>query len=152
MPVPTTEKLELSRDGYWDVRNFPNCVGALDGRHFSIKSHRFLLIKKFFSIVLQGVADPDYKFLTVDVGAKGSQNVGGTFGASSLSKSLRDNTFNMPLDSTLPNSTKLLPNVLTADDAYPLKTLLLKGCPYLVHVKCLKCRYIFFKNYLLEIC
>lgn len=103
-------------------------VGIVALNLLLIQAHRFLLIKKFFSIVLQGVADPDYKFLTVDVGAKGSQNVGGTFGASSLSKSLRDNTFNMPLDSTLPNSTKLLPNVLTADDAYPLNTLLLK--PY----------------------
>lgn len=87
-----------------------NCVGALDGRHCSIKSpphsgSQIFNYKKFVSIFLQGAADPDYKFLIVDVGAKGSQNVGDTFGASSLSKSLRDNTFNMPLDSSLRNST-----------------------------------------------
>lgn len=133
MPVPSIAKLESSKDGYWDVWNFPNCVGALDGRHCSIKSpphsgSQFFNYKKFFSIVLQAVSDPDYKFLTIDVGAKGSQNDGGTFGASSLSKSLRNNTFNMPQDSKLPNSDKVLPNVLIADDAYPLKTYLLK--PY----------------------
>ncbi|PNF40028.1 hypothetical protein B7P43_G11634, partial [Cryptotermes secundus] len=84
--------------------------------------------KKFFSVVLQGVSDPEYKFITIDVGAKGSQNDGGTFAASSLCASLESKNFNMPPDCELPMSSEKLPNVLIADEAYPLKLYLLK--PY----------------------
>lgn len=66
--------------------------------------------------------------MTIDVGAKGSKHYGGTFSASSLCVKLETNTFNMPTDSQLPHSTITVPNVIIADDAYPLKTYLLK--PY----------------------
>lgn len=133
MPVPSQEDLEKSKAAYWDVWNFPNCVGALDGKHCRIKcppnsGSQFFNYKKFFSVVLQAVSDADYKFLTIDVGGKGRQNDGGTFAASSLFDCLESKTFNMPPNSVLPNSDVVVPNVLVADEAYPLKTYLLK--PY----------------------
>lgn len=99
-----------------------NLLGTQDRSFFNYKKFFFV------SIVLQAVADSDYKSLAIDVGAKGSQNDGGTFAASSLAKCLRENTFNMPPDCRLPNSTSIQPNVIIADEAYPLKPYLLK--PY----------------------
>ncbi|XP_054259944.1 uncharacterized protein LOC128984635 [Macrosteles quadrilineatus] len=108
MPQPTAEMMEKSKAGFWELWNFPNCVGALDGKHC--------------------VSDPDYKFLAVEVGGKGRKNDAGTFSTSALYDCLQNKSFNIPPDSTLPQSNVKVPNVLVADEAYPLKPYLLK--PY----------------------
>ncbi|XP_054259926.1 uncharacterized protein LOC128984616 [Macrosteles quadrilineatus] len=134
MPQPTAEMMEKSKAGFWELWNFPNCVGALDGKHCRVKSpphsgSAYYNYKKFFfSILLQCVSDPDYKFLAVEVGGKGRQNDAGTFSTSALYDCLQNKSFNIPPDSTLPQSNVKVPNVLVADEAYPLKPYLLK--PY----------------------
>lgn len=51
----------------------------------------FIII--FFSIVLQGVSDANYKFITIDVGGYGKQSDGGTFRASSLFTKIETNRY-----------------------------------------------------------
>jgi hypothetical protein len=92
----------------------------------SYKSWVTLLQLQFFSIVLEGVADSESRFIFVDIGAYGKQSDGGTFSASTLYHFLED------IESTLPNpagfegSETEMPLVMLGDEASPLKTSLLK--------------------------
>ncbi|XP_008188654.1 uncharacterized protein LOC103310940 [Acyrthosiphon pisum] len=89
MPVPTKQLWEKVAKDYYNRWGFPNCIGSLDGKHCQIKCPKnsgssYFNYLKYFSLVLQGVADADKKFLTVEVGARGKQSDGGTFASSAL--------------------------------------------------------------------
>ncbi|CAN2391356.1 nuclease activity, partial [Pristimantis euphronides] len=56
MPSPTEETWLRVAAGFQDVANFPNCVGAVDGKHIRViqpphSSSKFYNYKKYFSIV-----------------------------------------------------------------------------------------------------
>lgn len=64
--------------------NFPNCVGAIDGKHIHIRAPDktgtlFFNYKKTFSINLMAIASAEYKFLMVDIGQTGSASDGGVW-------------------------------------------------------------------------
>ena len=66
---------------------FPNVIGCTDGKHIRIKcptkaGSLFYNYKQFFSVVLQGVADSESRFIFIDIGAYGKQSDGGIFSAS----------------------------------------------------------------------
>lgn len=60
--------------------------------------------KIYFSIVLQGLADANYKFISIEVGGFGKQSDGGRFDNSVLCKLMEKNMLNIPPDCNLPNS------------------------------------------------
>ena len=72
--------------------------------------------------------DYDYRFLFVDVGCQGRVGDAGVFQHSSLFNALEARSLNVPGDSTLSRSDIMSPYVFVGDDAFPLKTYLLK--PY----------------------
>lgn len=132
MPQPTTEIITQTAKEFWKVWNFPNCAGAIDGKHIRVRcpahsGSMYYNYKKFFSIVLQGVADANCKFITIEVGGYGKQSDGGTFNASQLYKQLKTRQF-MPPDSFLPETNIKMPYVFVGDEAYPLLQTLLR--PY----------------------
>lgn len=77
----------------------------------------------FFSIVLMAVADGDYRFTYVDIGAYGTEGDANVFQNCSLGKAIKENILHFPI--TEENST---PYLFVADDAFPLHPRILK--PY----------------------
>jgi hypothetical protein len=83
----------------------------------------------FFSIVLQAVADARYRFIAIDVGAYGKESDGRIFSNSNLSRELDNGALNVRLEKVLPGTDIALPHVLVGDEAYPLKTYLMRPFP-----------------------
>lgn len=131
MPIQTVTDFEAIAKRFQEIWRFPNCIGAIDGKHCKIKcpgnsGSMYFNYKHTFSIVLQAVADDHYKFLFVDVGGFGKQSDGGTFKASDLGLLLERNELKIPKDACLPGSNITVPHVLIADEAYPLREYLMK--------------------------
>lgn len=134
MPFPSQEQLETIIEEYNALWNFPNCFGSIDGKHCQIKcppksGTTYFNYLKYYSLGLQAVADANKKFITIEVGAKGSESDGGVFQCSTLYNLLETNGLNVPPDRALPNSNIIMPNVLIGDEAYPLKTYLMRPYP-----------------------
>jgi len=75
------------------------------------------------------VVDSAYKFLYVDVGTNGRISDGGVFGQCSLNTALNEGMLNIPAPSPLPGATDLCPYMLVADEAFPMRTNLMKPYP-----------------------
>ncbi|KAK2722668.1 hypothetical protein QYM36_003001 [Artemia franciscana] len=101
MKPPTEEDLKLVSREFNDLWQFPNCIGAADGKHCRIHKppnsgsdyHNF---HDFESIVLMAVVDARYRFLYIDVGAKGKENDSTVFKRSSFGKALEVNRLPVP--------------------------------------------------------
>lgn len=98
MKFPSNEDINNITERFWKRWKFPNCVGSIDGKHIRITapSHSGSLhynYKQFFSIVLQGVVGPDYRFIAIEVGAYGKESDGGIFSNSNLSRMLQNGHF-----------------------------------------------------------
>ncbi|XP_055526020.1 uncharacterized protein LOC129718865 isoform X2 [Wyeomyia smithii] len=136
MPAPTEQMYRAVAEEYWLKWNFPNCIGAIDGKHIRIKCPKgtgslCYNYKGFHSIVLQAVADANAKFLVIEVGGYGKQSDGGTFSSSDLYKLLENGQLNIPPDTPLPDEEFSLdmPHVFVGDEAYPLIRNLLRPYP-----------------------
>lgn len=136
LTTPTTEaEWEEVAEKFSTRWNFHHTCGALDGKHIRIKNPKkagsiYHNYKSFFSIVLLGLVDADYKFLWVNVGADGSQSDCGIFNRSALEPALREDTLGFPRPRPLPHDDRDVPFFIVGDDAFPLRTYLMK--PYSV--------------------
>lgn len=115
--------------------NFPNCVGATDGKHVSLfcpanSGSKNFNYKKQFSINLMAVVDASYKFIMVDVGAAGSNHDATVFWNSDFGKMWYNQNPNLylPQAECLPQTQDYVPFQLIADDAFGLSTTVLN--PY----------------------
>ena len=105
MPVLSEDKWKSIADEFYERGNFPNCIGAIDGKHVVIHcpfNSGSLFYKSYFSIVLLAIASPDYRFVMVDVGAYGSSNDSAVLNHTTFFKQLRNKNLDVPpLDSFL---------------------------------------------------
>lgn len=125
MKVPSENDFENIAKEFYERWNFPNCLGAIDGKHIRIKcphhsGSMYYNYKNFFSIVLQAVADANYKFTIIDVGGYGKQSDGGSFRSSSLFHLMENKRLHIPEDAMLPSYPIAVPYVFIGDEAYPL--------------------------------
>jgi len=97
------------------------------------KPHRsgsiYFNYKHSFSIVLMAVADANCKFLYVDVGAEGRTSDAGVYNNCTLSRALENGTLGVPDSEQLPGTDFNCPYMLVGDDAFPLRTYLMKPFP-----------------------
>lgn len=134
MSKPTEEKWKSIAEDFWTTWNFPNCIGALDGKHFRIEApantgSMYFNYKKTFSIVLLALVDARYNFVMVDVGSLGRSSDGGIFSRSAMGKRLENGTLDIPIDNCLPGTNIKTPYVIVGDEAFPLKTYLMRPYP-----------------------
>ena len=113
--------------------NYHHTCGAIDGKHVAITKPRrsgslYYNYKGFCSIILLAVVDAQYKFLWANVGANGSASDAGVFNNSRLRPALEQNTLGFPPPEPLPGDDRDLPYFFVGDDAFPLRTWLMK--PY----------------------
>ncbi|XP_073474037.1 uncharacterized protein [Aquarana catesbeiana] len=72
MRKPNKEEWNTKAELFWERCNFPNCVGAIDGKHIRIvrpvgSGTKFFNYKKYFSFVLLAMADANYSFTYIDI-------------------------------------------------------------------------------------
>ena len=113
--------------------NFPHCLGALDGKHVAVRKPRkggsqYWNYKGYNSIIMLALVDGDYKFLWVDIGAMGSCSDCQIFNHSELKELMEDGKAGVPLPEALPHDDMDCGWYIVGDDAFPLKTWLMK--PY----------------------
>ena len=69
------------------------------------------------------------RFTYFDIGAEGRNSDGGIFAGCGFNNALESKTLNIPPPRLLPHSDKLLPHVLLGDEAFPLKTNIMRPYP-----------------------
>ncbi|XP_039968628.1 putative nuclease HARBI1 [Bactrocera tryoni] len=118
---------------FYELWNFPNCLGAIDGKHVNItkpphSGSYYFNYKKTYSIVLMAIVNAKYQFLMVEPGANGRVSDGGVFGNTIFSTMLDDGKLKIPSPTKPSGFEKELPYVFVADDAFALSEHFMK--PY----------------------
>lgn len=134
MPKPSTENFHKVINDFFTKWNFPNCCGAIDGKHIRITcpsnaGSSFFNYKEFHSIVLLAIVDSNYKFIGVDVGSYGREGDAGIFLKSAMGKLINAGDFNIPPPAALPSTNVILPNVILGDEAFALTDKMMKPYP-----------------------
>lgn len=133
LPMPSLEELKIKSKDFEEKWQFPNCVGAIDGKHVlrisapSLSGSLYFNYKLFFSIVLLAVVDANYKFTYIDVGSYGKEGDSGIFDKSNIGKLFISGKL-FPPPKKLPNAATVLPHVLVGDQAFRLHPYMMK--PY----------------------
>ncbi|KAG1934126.1 protein ALP1-like [Pimephales promelas] len=136
LKTPTTEaewrEVAMGFENKWQ---FPNCLGAIDGKHIYIQppansGSTYHNYKSRFSVVLMAVVDADYRFIYANVGVQGRVSDGGIFGQSDLRAAMDRDLLNVPPPEPLPGSNISLPYAFIGDEAFPLRIDLMKPYPF----------------------
>ncbi|XP_070528283.1 uncharacterized protein [Cardiocondyla obscurior] len=131
--IPEVYWKRISED-FFVKWQFPNCIGALDGRHIEIQAppcsgSEFYNYKGYFSIVLIAMCDANHKFTWVDIGQFGLISDGGIWSQTDLAADLETNRANLPEPTPLPKRDVPFPYIAVADEAFPLKPYLMRPFP-----------------------
>ena len=136
MKMPTEDQCKFLAGKFQSKWNFPNCVGAIDGKHVNFQAppnsgSLYFNYKGTFSLVLMALVDADYCFTAVDIDSYGSNSDGGIFANPLLGQGLATNQLKLPPPVCLPGGSLLgpTPYVVVGDEAFPLKTYLMRPYP-----------------------
>ncbi|OWA54281.1 hypothetical protein BV898_18689 [Hypsibius exemplaris] len=134
LATPTLSDWEQISADFWKKWNYPNCLGAIDGKHVVIKAPNnsgssFRNYKETFSVILLAVVDANYLFRIISTGTNGKQSDGGIFANSTFGRKLEAGDLNIPGPAPLPRTNIMSPHVFVADEAFPLKENLMRPFP-----------------------
>ena len=124
--------MEISK-GFAKRWNFENTLGAIDGKHVHIRcppkaGSLHNNYKQFHSILLLAVVDYAYKFIFTDIG-NGSVSDTTVFNECGLPQAMNANTIALPEPKPLPHDDHPLLFFMIGDDAFALRTWLMKPFP-----------------------
>ncbi|XP_028395726.1 protein ANTAGONIST OF LIKE HETEROCHROMATIN PROTEIN 1-like [Dendronephthya gigantea] len=134
MTCPTTpEGWRAISDKFLKRWNFPHTCGAIDGKHIACKcppksGSQYFNYKGFYSVVLMGLVDADYKFIWADLGGKGSSSDAQIYNNSEIKELTEDGTIGFPVPDALPNDYQSVPYIFVGEDAFALRETMMK--PY----------------------
>ncbi|KAH9360751.1 hypothetical protein HPB48_020230 [Haemaphysalis longicornis] len=126
MKTPTKAEWAKIAQDFTTRWQFPNCLGAVDGKHVAItcppkSGSAYFNYKGTFSIVLMAVVDSTCTFVLVDVGAEGRQTDGGVFKNAEFGKALTKGQLDIPSLGQLPGTTRVAPYAFVGDEAFQLR-------------------------------
>lgn len=113
---------------------FPNCVAAMDCKHFQVVAPRgrgsfHFNYKGFHSVVLLALVNANYEILYADIGMNGRVSDATAWHHSRFRAALQSGQIRFPRSKPLPGGSTAVPHVIVADDAFPLSMNLMKPFP-----------------------
>ncbi|XP_071576421.1 uncharacterized protein [Temnothorax nylanderi] len=131
---PTADNWRRIADEFEEKWNFPNCIGAIDGKHMILQAppnsgSMYYNYKGTHSLILMAVADANYRISLLDIGAPGRRSDGGVFNASEIGKRLQNGTLSIPPPRPVQRGGQALPFILVGDEAFPLTQYMLRPYP-----------------------
>ena len=130
---PYADRLDHVVDEFKIKWGVPQCFGAVDGCHVPISAPSHLHTdyynrKGWYSMLIQGLVDANYRFLDVCVGWPGSVHDARVFAHSTLYNDIENNHI-LP-NQTITISSTRIPLYMIGDSAYPLKSWVMKPFPH----------------------
>ena len=136
MPEPTRQDWINISNQFYTRWNFPNCLGALDGKHIIMTAPAksgslFYNYKGSFSVNLMALVDADYKFMYIDIGNYGSNVDGQVLKKSKFGKAYMNGELDVPPPTSLPNypDSGPVPYCIVADEAFLLTPTIMRPFP-----------------------
>ena len=116
----------VSRKRFENTWNFPQCIGAIDGKHLRIECPKmtgtyYYNYKGFCSIVLLAICDSNYCFTLFDLGHYGSNNDSVVLVKSKIGEMIEAWELDIPPPSTyITYDFDPLPYFLVGDEIFPM--------------------------------
>lgn len=136
MPEPVETTLLQTAELFNKRTHFPLCLGAVDGKHIRCEKpnsagSEFYKFKQYHSLVLMAVADANYYFISVDIGAYGSSIDSTVFKNSAFGKKLEGGQLMLPSPRRLPKDEngEKMPYVFVGDEAFTLSEHIMRPYP-----------------------
>jgi hypothetical protein len=106
MSEPSSEQWKAIAADFWNIWNFPNCIGAVDRKHVNIEAPAnsgsfYFNYKKTLSVVLLALVDTTNNLIMIDVGSFGRSSDGGISSHSALGRRIENGSLNIQQDSCL---------------------------------------------------
>ncbi|XP_049880389.1 uncharacterized protein LOC126376875 [Pectinophora gossypiella] len=123
IPKITQQLFEEIAADFDKKANFPNCIGAVDGKHIRNppkSGSLFFNYKGYNSIVLLAIVDSKYRFIYVDIGAYGKESDSTIFHNTKLYDLLMRGDLPTPKSRPLPGFQEPVPYVFVGDEAFSI--------------------------------
>nr|CAI5822799.1 unnamed protein product [Callosobruchus analis] len=125
-PPLTEERWKQISEGFEKHTQFPNCLGAIDGKLVRIRKPKmsgslFHNYKNYFYVVLLAIADSNYEFIYIDIGAFGKDSDSAIFEKSDFYRKMENNDLHLSKGKPLPGTE--MPNIplmFIGDEAFSL--------------------------------
>lgn len=134
LKFPDKEGFVKISEEFMIKKYFPNCLGAIDGKHVRIHKPAcagslFYNYKQYHAIILLAIVDANFVFTMIDVGSYGKNSDGGVFDSSTFGQIFNNNQLELPENKPIDNSDVPMPYVFIGDEDFRLSEHLLKPYP-----------------------